>query len=389
MKIIASCLFALLTTSVCFAQSFSFNQGGIKTSGYYEEIPFENVNGRIFIYPEVAGKKRKFIFDTGSPTNISKALAAELAAPVINKNLMRDSNGNKDSVTVVNLNEIKLGNLVFNNIPAGTLEAQMYKCWEIDGVIGSNMLRNSIIQIANDRHVLIITDEPDKLALNPKHSVSLRSSGGQSDPIITVKLNNKVNLYLEFDSGDNAFLRMTEDIMNQLTKYNAYEILSKGFGANQFGVMGLQQNAEKYLIKIPNLKIGSTRFDNTIATTNKVSNPAIGSKLFDYGTVTLDFIHGRFYVDAYNEVNDLSAKQWPFEPAIIGDKLVVGVVFEKATTLVKPGQQIIAVDDRDFSKVDFCYMLNNGRSILGAKESATFTIRDEQGNVKKIEVRKE
>ncbi|GAA3992711.1 retropepsin-like aspartic protease [Mucilaginibacter dorajii] len=389
MKIITCCLISLLTASVCFAQNFSFNQGGVKNAGYYEEIPFENVNGRIFVYPQLAGRKYKFILDTGSPTNISKALATQLGLSVISKNVARDSNGNKDSLIAVNLKEIKLGNLTFNDVPAGTLESQLYKCWEIDGVIGSNMLRNSIVQIASDKRLLIITDQPDKLKLDPKHSVPLKASAGQSDPVITVKLNNKVNLYLEFDSGDNAFLRMTEDIMNQLTKYNAYEVLSKGYGANQFGVMGLQQNAEKYLIKIPSLKIGLARFDNTITSTNKVSNPAIGSKLFDYGTVTLDFMHGRFYFDATNEVNDLNAKQWPFEPAIIGDKLVVGVVFEKAMTLVKPEQQIIAIDDKDFSTVDFCYMLNNGRYILGAKESATFTIKDAQGNVKKIEVKKE
>jgi hypothetical protein len=389
MKIIICCLISLLTVSVGFAQTFSFNQGGVKNAGYYEEIPFENVNGRIFVYPEIAGKKHKFILDTGSPTNISKELAIQLDLPVISKNIARDSNGNKDSLTAVNLNQIKLGDLIFNDIPAGTLESQLYKCWEIDGVIGSNMLRNSIVQVVNDKHIIIITDQPDNLKLDPKHSVPLRASTGQSDPVITVKLNNKVNLYLEFDSGDNAFLRMSEDIMNQLTKYNAYEVLSKGYGANQFGVMGLQQNAEKYLIKIPSLKIGSARFDNTVTSTNKVSNPAIGSKLFDYGIVTLDFIHGRFYFDATNEVNDLNAKQWPFEPAIIGDKLVVGVVFEKAMNIVKPEQQIIAIDDKDFSTVDFCYMLNNGRYILGAKESATFTIKDAQGSVKKIEFKKE
>ncbi|MDN3579360.1 retropepsin-like aspartic protease [Mucilaginibacter flavus] len=380
---------SLLIASACFAQNFSYNQGGVKTPGYYEEIPFENVNGRIFIYPEIAGKKHKFIFDTGSPTNISKALAKELNLPVINKSSVGDTNGQRDSVATVKLPEIKLGNLVFTDIPSGTLESLLYKCWEVDGVIGSNMLRGSIVQVASDRHVLIITDQPDKLKLDPKHSVPLKASAGQSDPTITVKLNNKVNLYLEFDSGDNAFMRMSEDVMNQLTKYNAYEVLAKGYGANQFGVLGLQQNAEKYLIKIPEMKMGVVTFDNVINTTNRVSNPAIGSKLFDYGTVTLDFIRGRFYFDANDKVIDLNARQWSFEPAVVGDKLVVGVVFEKAKDLIKPGQQILAIDDKDFSKVDFCDMLNNGRYILGAKESATFTIKDEQGNVKKIEFKRE
>jgi len=360
MKIYTIIISLLLSGPFCFAQSFNFNKGGTPAKNYYEEIPYENNNGRLFVYAEIAGKKHKFLFDTGSPVTISETLAAESNAASFAKDLITDVNGSSDSLMITDLKEIKIGRLVFNHIPALILSSYLYQCWGIDGVIGSNLLRNSIVQINSKKQVIILTDQQGKLSLNLKNAVPMITTNSrQSEPVIQVKLNNKLDLQLQFDTGDKDFLRMSEELMDKLSRPDNYILLSKGYGASSIGGLGIQQKADKYLIKIPFLNIGRCRFDHVVSETQKNGIPGIGSKLLNYGMVTLDFIHSRFYFDAFRPVNDLNDKQWPFQPTVSGDQLVVGVVWEKGINLVKYGEQIIAVDGTPFQTVNLCDLLNN------------------------------
>ena len=389
MKIL-TCLFLLLAPC-CIAQTFTFNQGGPASSAYYEEIPYENINGKLFVEGEIAGKKHRFLFDTGAPVAISKELAAELNARVLKKILMADAFSHTDSTTIVEINDLKLGNLLFNHIPATTKWPDFFKCYNIDGVIGSNLLRNSIISIVPSKRLIIITDQKDRLSLKSKNSAPLISNiGTLSLPFISVVLKGKrnVTISIEFDTGDETFLRGEDRLMGMIKPYAVFDTLAKGYGADRIGEAGLQDAADKYLFKIAPIFIGNGSFINLVTESNKNAQPAIGSRLLDYGIVTLDFIHGKFYFDADLPVNDLAEKQWPFRPAIVGNKLIVGVIFQKAPDALKQGDQIIAIDNIDYSQPTFCDLINS-KKVVKAKETIVLTTRDTQGNIKKMTVKKE
>ncbi len=389
MKFYPYFLLLMLSDFVCQAQTFNFNHGGTSAKNYYEKMPYESINGKIFVYVKLEGKKHKFLFDTGAPVSITNELADELKAQPLGKDLMTDVNGITDSLAIVALNDLKIGNLSFKDIPALILSSELYQCWRIDGVIGSNLLRNSIVEIDRKRHLIILTDQPAKLSLNSKKSVPLTTNTGlQSIPFIPLVLKNNVDISIQFDTGDNDFLRLSEKLMNDLDQSGAEELLAKSYGATSIGGLGLQKCADKYLMKIPFLTIDSCRFRNVISETQKGGIPGIGSKLLNYGTVTLDFINGKFYFDPFQSNNDMGEKQWPFQPTVIGDQLVVGVVWDKAGNQVSPGEQIIAVNGIDYSHVDLCDLLNK-KPILAGMETATITLKDEHGSIRKVIIRKE
>lgn len=372
-----------------FSQNNILNRGEVSAKGYYEEIPYEDINGKMFVNVELGGQKHKFLFDTGAPVELSQELVSAIKPPVFAKIKAGDVNGKTDSTRVMNLSGLKVGNLLFMNVAAIDIFPAFYKCWGAEGVLGSNILRNSIVQINATKHVIIITDQADKLGLNDKHSVlMLTNTDGQSTPVLQINLNKKLNLALPFDTGDNGFLRFSEDLKNRIAKNDVFKVIDKGYGASMFGVQGLQDNADKYLLKVPSLTIGSARFDNVITETNKGAIPGIGTKLLNYGTVTMDFIHGKFYFDATDDIRDLNEKQWPFQPTLNGDKIVVGLVWAKGKKIVKPGLQILAVDDRDVTHVNICDIISGG-PILAGKETATITIKDGNGKEQKIQVSKE
>ncbi len=389
MKIL-TCLFLLITSSGV-AQTFTFNQGGPASNNYYEEIPYENINGKLFIEGEIAGKKHRFLFDTGAPVTLSQELAADLNAKVLQKISIGDAFLHTDSTTVVELNDLKLGRLLFNHVPAATGLPDFFKCYGVDGVIGSNLLRSSIISIVSGKHVIIFTDQKDKLSLKSKNSGRLNTAlGTMSSPFVDIVLKGtrNVSVSLEFDTGDETFLRVEDRFVGMLNQYAVFDTLAKGYGADKMGQSGLQNAADKYLFKVAPVFIGNGSFTNLVTESNKNAGPALGSRLLDYGTVTLDFIHHKFYFDADEPTNDLAEKQWPFRPAVADNKLIVGVVFQQAAAELKPGDQIMAIDDTDFSHPVFCDLIN-GKSKMKKKEIIVLTIKDTQGNIKKVTVKKE
>jgi hypothetical protein len=375
--------------SICFAQSFTYNQGGTNAKNYYEEIPYKNINGKIILEGEIAGKKHRFLFDTGAPCALSKELAAELNAKVINKIEIHDTYLHTDSATVIELNDLTLGRITFNHIPAITLFPDFYTCWGIDGVIGSNLLRNSIVSIMSNKHIIVFTDQKNKLSLKAKNSAPLVSNiGSQSDPQIKIIIKNKLTLTIPFDTGDNGFLRVSDKMVADLKQYALFDTLTTGFGASGMSAMGMQNAAKKAQLKIAFFTVGNGRFDNLVVETNKEVIPAIGNKLLDYGNITLDFINGKFYFDANNNLTDLNEKLWPFNPGFNNGKFVIGVVWKKGEGLAKQGEQILAIDDTDFSNMSICTLLT-AKPPLEGKDTAVLTLKDTQGNVHKVTMKKE
>lgn len=132
----------------------------------------------------------------------------------------------------------------------------------------------------------------------------------------------------------------------------------------QDGSFGLQKNDNTYLLKINFLKIGDARFDNVITETDKNGVSRIGAKLLEYGAITLDFIHRRFYFEVINDKNDLNEKHWPFRPVIRIPKFLakagawVQNLFGKA--FIKPWMVDLADDHLDIDS-------SKAQQILGWK----------------------
>jgi predicted aspartyl protease len=366
------CILFLLSTAVCTAQRVTFNKGGVDHKNYYEEIPYEFVNGYMFVTPEIKGIKRKFLFDTGAPVQITPELFNELKPEIINHTEITDATGGKTSLNIVSITAIKLNNLSFNGIPALVSGSNLYKCWYIDGVIGSNLLRGSIVQIIPAKHIIILTDDETKLTINKQMQAPLVTGEPQTYPFFIMGLTGKKTQVVGFDTGSPNFLRMTETHARRFKKDDAFEKISAGYGINHMSLLGPQTPDSLYRLKISSLSIAGSIFTNVITETNKANNTRIGTKLLDYGIVTIDFIHHFFYFEPAGNNTDLNEKVW-----------------EKCKDQVKSGDQIMAIDDEPCETMDLCDWLNGRSNRMMDKQTATLTIKDEKGNIKKISIAKE
>lgn len=381
-------LLLLACTSIsASAQKLTFNTGGATTKGYYEELPYDDLNGKFFVTVEVNGKPRHFLFDTGAVCIVSDKLAEEMKLDDIHSNDVVDVNGGHFKTSVVKL-DIKCGNTTFAGISAlKGLQGEVFTCWTADGIIGSNMLRNSVVIFNSVKHTIIITDQKDKLHLNSKNSGKLNiRTDDQSTPIMTIPFGKNATMDMEFDSGDNKLLRLTDGLVNQITKGNVYQVVEMGYGASTMGAMGLQKDAAKRRLLIPYFNLGGGQFNNTLTDTNNTGIPGMGTELLKYGTLTLNYINQKYYFDPFTPVVNLDAKGWPVALTVKNNELIVGATWDAIKDQVKPGEQVIAIDGKDYSRIDFCDLVNK-KPVLDGKQTAVLTIKNADGSTRQLAIK--
>jgi len=377
-------LLCMLVWRGAIAQNFNYNQGGATTHNYYEEIPYEEVSGEMVIHVMVGGKARRFIFDTGAPVMLSDSLAGELKAKELRQDTLTDIVSNKFVMSIVSA-DIKIGKTTFAGIPAiKGFKGDIMKCWNPDGIVGSNLLRHSIVSFDKARRVIIITDQLSKLHLNARNKAKLTTSNDtQSSPILNIAVDT-VDMQIEFDSGDSGFLRITDEIAQPLLQRKLCEVLDKGYGSGGMGMGGLQANAPKLKLLFTPFKIGGETFKQAICSSNATGIPGIGSELLNYGTLTLDYLHGDYYFDPLKSEVELDKKSWPVDFWVTDGKLTAAVVWDKLAAQIKPDEQIIAIDGTKYNNLSFCDMINN--TFLDGKQTAVLTVKDAAGKLRKVTI---
>ena len=391
MKPTLTLLVLIFSTTYCFAQNL--NSGGPVNSHFYQELPFEQINGKIIIDVEIAGHLHKFLLDTGAPFTVSDDVAAQLGITSNKQSNTTDAYGNSSTTKVARVENVKLGGVTFKNVPAFIGTNLIFKCTGVDGNIGSNLLRNTIIKFNSKTKIITLTDDPAQLNLNAQNSIPLNLKiDKQSTPFFVLNAGNNTTGEYYFDSGDAGFLSLSNTYFDIFKAHNSCQILASGYGSNSFGENGAENNNIKHRVIFPVIGIGNAQFKNvkaeTVFSNNGSGNNSIGSRLLDYGTLTLDYIHGKLYFDPFAAVTDLAEKSWPISPTISDNKLVIGVVWDKLKDIVKPGLQIMAIDGVSYGQVDICSLLKQ-KSILQGKEQTTLTIKDEKGDLKQLEIAKE
>lgn len=374
----------LFLTSVVFGQTnFTFNSGGTEQVNYFTTLPYEKVNDKIIIKIKVKDKTHRFILDTGAPTIIDAKLFEELKPTVLTKLSISDANNAIDSMILVSLSDIALNEVVFQNIPTLVSKSnKVFECFEVDGIIGSNLMRNSIIQIDETNKKVILTDNVKKLNLSSVPSSKLFLDK-QSSPIIWIQLKNKSKAkeQLLFDTGMQGLYDLSLYHFETFKENEVFDKIQKGEGSNALGIHGIAKDTTIYRIHLPVLEINGIKFQNVLTQTTMDNNSRIGSKLLHYGTVTVDYKNKKFYFKPNsNNAIDAHEKQFPINIIPKNDKLYISTVWDdKLKSQINAGDQILEIDSKSFEKIDFCDLIL--KSTLKGKDKILLKTKNSNGEI--------
>lgn len=386
----------LLNTSFLYGQNvINANQGYVVQEKYLTTIPYEEVKGKIIVEVVINSKKRKFILDTGAVTVISEKLHNELNANSLGQMKIVDQSGLESQLNVVSMPEIKLNEVSFKDIPAIVSKDSkiFFECFEINGFIGSNLLRNSVVQFNSNEKAMILSDNPKSLNLKKKYSNEMELTGIQSNPFIWIKLKKGksfVNEKILFDTGADGLYTMSTSAYKHIVseKIEVFETLAESKGSFSVGLLGEADEAINYAVTISTLELNNLKLNNVTTKTTNGSTSLMGSEILNYGKVTLDYKNKRFYMEPFNDHSeiDLNENLWAIHPVVKDEKVIVGIVWDKTLEgKINVGDEILKFDQMDYQNMDFCEIVTSNNKT--DKTKALITLKDiNTGETKTIEV---
>lgn len=372
------------------------NQGTASEKEYLSTIPYKELKGKMIVQATINGKTYHFVLDTGAPMVLSKRLSSELNLPVQSKMEIIDQSGLKDSMEVVSLPRIKIGEINFNDTPALVSTDPVFDCLGIDGLIGSNILRNSTVQFSSRTKSIIITNTPKLLHLKSKYASKMYLDPVQSNPFIWINQKNgkvKAREQLLFDTGmDELYAVSIHNYKKFFDEIGLFNVTAKATGTFTIGIHGNATENENYRFLLPELSINKTALKNVTTETTYDNNSRVGAKLLEYGVATVDYINKRFYFEPFDSSKsfDLTEKSWPFSLIPKDNKMVVGIVWdERYREEINLGDEVIKINEVGYENMSFCELLLTG-GIHPKLSETTIVLKDPNtGTIKSLEIRKE
>ena len=387
-------LISILYTLYClplFGQIKTFNQGTIREPEYFSKIPFEFKAGKIIITVTIDNQDFRFILDTGAPTIITDKLRKKLALKALQKIEVGDQSSLKDSLSTCYIQSMKIGKVTFDSTISLIQNNQIFDCFNVDGIIGSNQLRNSIIHLSLQDSNLTITNKISKLPVRKEHSSQLNLGPFQSSPYILVQLlgKKKKKETVLFDSGYNGFYNLSSRHYKIFSKKAIFTELSESYGNSLVGLFGAENTSKTSLLFLKELLIGSTSIKNITLQTTQGDDSCIGTELLNYGTVTIDNIGKQFYFTPFDGQKSFNYEQpaYPFELGLNSqNKVIIGQIWNKESMgKVEVGDQVIEINKIPI--LDICPLLTGSIRYKDFKQ-VKMVVQKKNGERLSIEVSK-
>ena len=386
-------LVIILFANTSYSQEYTLNIGETKAKNYLEKIPFEFIKEKIFIPVKIEGKTYRFILDTGAPNIISKDIYDLIKPKFLESLPITDVNDKKQNMNVVLLEKLEIGSIAFEKTATLVYDINsnpLLKCLGADGLIGSNMLRNSIVQIDKEKKIVILTDHINNLSVNKNEYNKIELSETQSLPYILINLKGKnqdKDLVL-IDTGDNALFDISKSHYDIFKDENIFEVLGESEGASGIGAFGGASKHNHFKLLLNSLEISGVELNYVVTETTDDQNSKIGAELLDYGILTIDFINERLYFSANTSDRNAIKPYLGFSRTLIDDKPVVGFVWdENLKDKIKYGDEIIAVNHIELTESNFCDIINEIME-SDKKKSIPFRFRTVDGKITDLKLEK-
>lgn len=324
----------LLASMGLSAQSINLSKLGEVPRNYYEEIPFEFVSEKILIPVTIDGEIYRFILDTGAPNVISNRLFKKLGGKAVRKLNVSDANNRSSQMNVALLPEVKLGNAVFKEIPAlVNLDDSnvVFGCFQIDGLLGSNMLSTSVVQFDLPNKRVILTDQRKKLNLNASTKEKLELVGKQKSPYVWIELEGEKTgkERLLVDTGAADLYDLSKAHYKMFAKEPIFKSAGTSSGASSLGLFGAGSKSEHYRLFLPILRLAGHSFRNVVLETSDDDNSRIGATILEHGILTLDYKKKRFYFQPFRDETVMNDSVRGISLTSDGERLLIGHVWDE------------------------------------------------------------
>lgn len=317
------------------------------------EIAFDWRLDKIFIAAEVNGQSGDFIFDTGSPTIVSRTLADRLDLEIIGQNTGRDAHGADVVMEIGVIDTIRLGDVVFHDVPVMVFDFDVLDqggCFIEDGVIGAELLRGGAWRIDLSRQTLTLAANADVLPALPTGPESaLHDFGYPHLPILDYAIGEMRDKAL-FDTGFGGELALferaaeTQDVQQRIVPGT----LETGQGRAGESAGGWAAPEPLTRARLEGVSLDGHTLPRLSANLRPLAPTLFGAGLLNTYVVTLDYPRGWIRFSPLAEPLPAHPKQ-DFSIALVGDHPELVRLYDNTPAShagLEVGDAVLSVDGR-------------------------------------------
>jgi len=376
------CIGFSISLSASAQKVFTFNQGHMASNQFYQAIPFEYIMHKIVIEAEVNGHTGRYILDTGAMCIIFKDSTIKQDYKVLRQMNINDANDKKRKTDVVQLNHIRIGELDYYDIPALYIKPfeGVLNCFNVDGLIGSNLLRFGALKIDMVNQLLLLADSFQDFDLERKEGIRLHCNKVQSSPFISLRMNGVKQKKVLVDTGSGGVYAFGEKVCFRMQHKGLFDQPAYvSSGTNSHGAWGTDSiDVKTNIWKVDELTFAGATFNNLLLRSDMTSS-RIGMKLLENGEIIMDYPQKRFFFKAYDQKCDsVSVAGFGVDFASINDTLRVnGIWFgsEAEQKGIARGDILLDVVGFNLRETTLCEQFFQLKSQSEDKDELVFVLR--------------
>lgn len=327
---------------------------GIERDAPVTTTPLDLRMGKLFVRAEVNGQTREFIFDTGSPTMISRRLADELGLEAVGQNTGTDANGARVTMDVAVVDTVRLGDVTFTHVPVLIFDFDQLgpgACLFDGGVLGSELFPGSAWRIDTEAEILSIAASAEELGgAAPSVRAQLYDFGYPHAPIVDYRVGEISDKAL-FDTGSAEVVTLFADVAASPSVRAGIPSgsVSRGRGSEGTSAGGAGEITDLVRFDLPGFEIDGQSLGTVRATTRGVPPSLIGAGVLHTGIVTLDYPGQAFLLEP-RDAPEAVKPEAGYSIGFSGEGAEVMQLFEgspAARAGLQLGDEVLRVDGRE------------------------------------------
>jgi predicted aspartyl protease len=351
--------FFILLIVGCNSTKKFYNSGYVNSKNDIEKIDINIVNGLPLCKVEIEGEIYIFLVDTGAPTVISDEIFQTLKLKESHKSSMTDSQNKKRLEKFAVIPQIKIGNLIFENIGSAVIkfENNELKCFGFDGIVGANLLSHIFCEFNYKENKILVSKNLSAFSLEKYDLILNFKHKNQKTPIINGKIFDK-NLSFTFDTGFAGIIKIPNNLEYYKNKISEEKLIITN-GASSIGLYGKSDFNKTFELK-NNIYIDNTLFEDELIDSGE--STLIGNEFLKNYIFLIDWKSNKIYLKSIINSDKKQIRSFGFSYLFSKGKAIVVSKIEDKKIPINLGDEIIRIDDFDFATIkneDFCkYYLN-------------------------------
>lgn len=356
---------------------------------FADTLQVEWDDNRLLLPVEISGKTYRFLFDTGCTQGVIFTGSQVPYVEEIGNIVSYDINNHRDTVRVVQLPPMRLGQMTIDGYLC-TVAHRGTATRGYDGIIGFDLINKGLackIDVENKR--LILTDRKKFFADEQGYEVKYKLQGFV--PYVWVSPFMRHMDQVLFDTGFRHLYAMnSESFLKHVYKSRqvSEQVEGRAVGQHTIGAHSVETADTVYFLALDRLKWDAFSFRDYHTVTQQGSSH-IGADVLNYGRIIINPFRKRIILQPYTKNDEVTISNPQFQMYIIpiNNRPTVGLIRQESEAYksgLRQGDVILKVDGRDIPSITIFQRL---RFVSG--QTYTYTVRDKQGRIKEVRLKKE